>query len=110
MHALSGSDPTASFFGHGKSRCFKAWNNNPKFDLMFRELSTPGIELTEKLIGEVEAYMCTTVNKAHQSPRNVYLYSTCNITRKTSTHIKCFRSSSTAHLLAMWQDWFGVNH
>ena len=29
FHALSGSDPTASFFGHGKSRCFKAWNNNP---------------------------------------------------------------------------------
>ena len=25
--------------------------------IVFRELSTPGIELTEKLIGEVEAYV-----------------------------------------------------
>ena len=49
-YALSGSDLTASFVGHGTSRCFKAWNNNPQFDYTFRELS----------------------------PRNVY--STCNIT------------------------------
>ena len=57
FHALSNSDPTASFVGHGKSRCFKVWDNNPQFDSTFRELSTPGIELTEKLIGEVEAYV-----------------------------------------------------
>ena len=75
FHALSGNDPTASFVGHGKSRCFKAWNNNPQFESTFRELSTPGIELTGKLIGEVEAYVIklycpkavsTTVNKARQ--------------------------------------------
>ena len=29
----------------------------PSLIIVFRELSTPGIELTEKLIGEVEAYV-----------------------------------------------------
>ena len=29
----------------------------PSLIIAFRELSTPGIELTEKLIGEVEAYV-----------------------------------------------------
>ena len=38
---------SASFVGHGKSQCFKVWDNKPQFDSTFRELSTPGIELTE---------------------------------------------------------------
>ena len=41
FHALSGSDPTASFVGHGKSRCFKAWDNNPQFNYCIQRTLDP---------------------------------------------------------------------